>query len=101
MVNIKDQIDSIQEHFWKHNNTDNFYLRYIEEGTIEAVELCIYMYQMNITVQLWNSEDDPRQFWEEVNDYEPFYTFLQRKVNNCLHALTKLKEITNKLITDE
>ena len=101
MVTIKQEIEAIQEHLWEYNNTDNFYLRYIVEGTVEAVDLCIYTNQMNITVQLWDSENDPREFWEEVNDYEPFYTFLQRKINECLTTFNDLKVITNKFLYDE
>jgi hypothetical protein len=93
MKTIKDEIDEIQEWIYEKSNVENFFLRYIEEGNVEAIELCIYQHQMNITVQLWNSENEEREWIEEINDYEPFYTFLSRKITECLDSFTELKSL--------
>ena len=92
---IKEQLDDVQEQIFEHNNSNNFLLRYTEEGFVSAITLVIYQFGMDIEVQLWNSENEEREWIEECNDYEYFKTFLQRKVSDCLHSFTELKSILN------
>lgn len=91
--NLKDRIDVIQDRIYSKNNTENFFLRYIEEGEIEAIVLVIYQYQMNIEISLWDSENDEREWIEDNNDYEDFELFLKRKIEEVLLSLTELKSI--------
>ena len=91
--NLKNKIDIIQDRIYSKNNTENFFLRYIEEGNVEAIVLAIYQYQMNIEINLWNSENDEREWIEDKNDYEDFELFLKRKIEEVLLSLTELKSI--------
>ena len=93
MRSIKEQLDEVQMEIFKHNNCNNFLLRYTEEGFIEAISLVIYQYGMDIEVSLWNSENEQRELIDVKNDYEDLKTFLQRKVDDCLHSFTELKSI--------
>jgi hypothetical protein len=93
MINIKDAINSIQDEIYSKSACENFFLRYTEEGNIEAVTLVIYMYSMNIEILLWNSENEEREWIGDKNDYEDFKTFLLRKINEVKMSLTELKSI--------
>ncbi len=95
MNNIKEQIDKIQEEIDSKTNGENFYLRYIEEGFVQAISLIVYMYSMNIEISLWNSENEEREWVEETNDYEDFKTFLLRKINEAQMSLIELNSIIN------
>ena len=94
MKRIQDIVSDIQEKISEKSN-DNIFLEYSQFGYIEAVKLHIYMYQMDIEVSLWNSENEEREWIEEINDYEDFEAFLKRKVKDCLHAFTELRSILN------
>jgi len=40
---------------------------------------------------LWNSENDDREFNEELNDYEPFKPFIIKEFNSWIDNLSSLK----------
>lgn len=40
---------------------------------------------------IYNSQDDPREFYEDKNDYEPFEPFLRKKCNELISKLQKVK----------
>lgn len=99
MKKIQEVVGDIQEKISEKSN-DNIFLEYSQFGYIESVKLHIYMYQMDIEVSLWNSENEEREWIEEINDYEDFEVFLKRKVQDCLHAFTELRSILNEKETN-
>ena len=93
MEKIHEAISDINEKLFKKTGIPQFWLRYIEDGYEEAVQLMLQGFQMNIEIDLWNSENEEREWIEEKNDYEDFEVFLERKVQDCLHLFTELKSI--------
>jgi hypothetical protein len=92
MKNIQEIISNIQEKIFDKND-QNFFLEYSEFGYVQAVKLHLQIYSMNIQVDLWNSENEEREWIEEINDYEDFEVFLKRKIEEILMSFTELKSI--------
>jgi len=66
MKKIKDQVDELQELLFKSNEKDcPYFLRYIEEGYVESVDLMMYLQNSTVEVNIWNSENESREWLEE------------------------------------
>ena len=44
-----------------------------------------------INIQLYNSENNDREFIENKNDYEPLYTYLTRTYNDLKNLINNIK----------
>jgi len=57
-------------------------------------EYCTNGFMSSISIggfNIWNSEDDDREWIEEENDYEPFLPFIKNKFNELTDKLISLK----------
>jgi hypothetical protein len=55
--------------------------------TTDGASLLIEIYG----VQIWNDDEDDREFSEEKNEYEPLEPFLRKKINEELELIKKIK----------
>lgn len=53
------------------------------DGTSLLIEIC--------GTQIWNDDEDDREFSEEKNEYEPLEPFLRKKINEELELIKKIK----------
>lgn len=94
MSEIQNIVKAIQEKFFDNTATeDKYLLRYTEEAYIEAVELIVYEKDFQMKIQLWDSENEVREWIEEESDYEPFEDFLRKRLGKCVQSLCTAKII--------
>ena len=60
---------------------------YSSDGCSEIIEFA--------GIRLWHSDDDPRDFIEDANDYEDLYEFIRKTYNE------KLKELASRPIKNK
>ena len=70
------------ELFEKHNVTDLFFI-YSTSGFSEVI-----IFDERI---IWSSENDEREFIEEIHEYEDLLFFVKRKFNEYADYLQKIK----------
>lgn len=88
-MNILEVVDNINE---KISIEGDYCLAYIKHGYVEAIQLNIYMDDVNVEIDLWNDQDDSRNFDEVKNEYEDFEIFLKRKINEIIDKFKILKD---------
>lgn len=71
---------------------DNFmnFFTYETNGMYEAITLRIYFNNFQIKLNLWNSEADEREFYEELNEYEPLEDYIVRIYDSCVDKLQEV-----------
>jgi len=75
-------------------NTVNELNSELYEKFEECEELFYYSTNGNIDIigfgdtMLWNSEDDGREFNEEINDYEPLTPFIKKLFNQYIDRIS-------------
>ena len=90
---IKEERDRLEDILRDREDFDGFNLRFIQEGFVEAIELIMYIENIIVTITLWNSENDTREYNEDSNEYELLETFINRKllaVKSSIDNLSKL-----------
>lgn len=72
----------------------NEYIFSIEENSVRAFSYMTNGYSDAILFGeeiIWDSENDDREFIEELNDYEDFLPFIKRQFNNYINNIEKFK----------
>lgn len=70
---------------------------YSTTGLYESISFEVYVEDIRIKFDLWNSETDSREFNEEINEYEPLEDEILRLYDECIVKLLSIKEhIRNK-----
>jgi hypothetical protein len=92
MTEIEKEINDLEEQM----SLENYFIKYERCGFVENVSLVIIENQMDITIQLWCSEDDPRRWIESENSYESLKVFLKRKLTQASQSIGQFfNEIKN------
>jgi hypothetical protein len=81
---IIDLVDNIQGEIYEQTCGCEYYL-------IEVC-FCSGMCVINfLDIQIWNSDDDMREYDEVKDEYEPLGDFLRREINNEIKKLSQIK----------
>jgi hypothetical protein len=101
-MNLQEIIKDLQIDLDKNPKLeDKYYLVYSQMGwCMEAVEFVILIDDLNITFNLWDSENDSREWDDEANEYEDFKKFFIRKIEKSVKAF-KIVEDTLKNIHED
>lgn len=92
-MKIQEIVKDINEKLFDFYPDYSFFLDYVERGYIEFVLLHVCQNNINIEIGLWCSEDDPRRFNEDTNEYEDFEKYMKRKIKETIKSLKKLNRI--------
>ncbi len=76
-------IEEINEMFFsKIEHLDTMHqLSFVTDGYYQLIEFCDHV--------LWQSDEDPREFSEEKNEYEDLKTFIINEFNNFILELNE------------
>lgn len=86
--NIIKIVDEINEMFFdKIQNLNEIHqISFTTQGYYQIIQFCDHV--------LWTSEEDPREFFELINDYEDLKTFIIKEFNSFINDLQNLYKIT-------
>lgn len=96
MKDIKEQIEDIRylldDWFLKNNQVQfpEYYLEYSTAGYYESVRLIITGSDIELKINIWDSENYQLEFNDETNEYEPFKDLVIRKVKIAINKLNEL-----------
>ena len=86
---LKDRLwgkDAEKEHNFSH------YFSYIKNGYIESISLTVNEENFSINIDLWNSENDDREWIESINDYDDLFHHILWKYEKVISTLLELKK---------
>lgn len=78
--------DSEKEHNFSH------YFSYIKNGYVELISLTVNEGNFSANIDLWNSEDDDREWIESINEYDDLFHHVLRKYEKVISTLLELKK---------
>lgn len=90
-MNIQEIVNDIQNKIGNKTDKD-YYLQYTILGFTEAVDVVVLLHDTNVEINLWNSENDCREYLEN-GEYEDFEKFIKRKLKEVIDALREFKNI--------
>lgn len=82
--------DKIHGENAEHVNNLNHNFYYTDCGFAQSISLAINDEYFNVDINLWNSENDDREFIEAKNDYEPLEHFIIKRYNRFVGIVTEL-----------
>jgi hypothetical protein len=81
---IMDIIHELNCELYEQTNNDYIYLEYMTNSFAEVINF--------LGCQIWNSEDDCRNYIDEEKDIkEDLETYLRREINNWVSNINKIK----------
>jgi len=94
MSKIREEFESIREKI--SDESEDYILAFEEYGYVDSIHLYVNMNDINIKICIWDSDSEPRDFIEEINEYEPLEQYLIRKISEIITSLNKLRSILTK-----
>jgi hypothetical protein len=86
-MDIRQIVQELNEELYDDFSEETYLFSYTTIGYIGTISFS--------GITLWHSEDDEREFFEDVNDYEPMKAFLRRECNMLIDRLYGLKTPEN------
>jgi len=80
-----DAIDNINGDLFEKTDNESIIVELKTTGCVTIIEFC--------GISIWSSEDDDRQYIDQIDEYEPIEPFLRKKVNEVIETITKIKSI--------
>ena len=95
-MTVEQTLDKLQERLWGKNAEKEYNFHhsfiYTKQGHIEAISLQINEENFSIEMNLWNSENEDREWVEEKKDYEDLFYHILCKYKKAINRLLKLKK---------
>jgi len=82
-MNYLDLVQELNYDLWEEFQEDFYQFSYSSNGTVDLIKF--------EGLVLWCSEDDDREFFEDINDYEPIKPFIQKKYNDLIDRFYSFK----------
>lgn len=82
-TNYLEVVEELNQELYDKHKEEIYLFNYRSYGWCEAIffeDTC-----------LWDSDNDGREFIEEINDYEPLLPFIKKEFNKHIKHLSKLK----------
>jgi len=89
MSKAQETVELLNELFWEREEDHHHYFIYAQHGSIESISLNV---NYNVTIDLWNDQDDSRIWIEDFHEYEDLSIHILRELKK---AAKKLKEVSN------
>ena len=92
MNKIEEVVDNLNTRLWGMNGDKNLNhcFSYIKSGYIEAISLDLNFDYYSIKINLWNDDNDDREFNEKPQQYEDLEKFIVKKYKNILKDMSKI-----------
>lgn len=94
MNKIEEVVDNLNTRLWGMNgdeNTDHVFI-YTKAGYIESISLNLNFDYYSIKIDLWNDDNDDREFNEKPQQYEDLEEFIVKKYKNITKEMKKLNK---------
>lgn len=86
-------VEELQENIYKTENYENYFVGYTTAGYGEAINLIVLHNGIRAEINIWNSEDDYREYIEEKDDYEELTPYIKRRLKELITSLGTLNKI--------
>lgn len=89
-------VDRLMDRLWgkdaekEHNFSHSFI--YSKAGHIESISFQMNEENYSVNIQLWDSENDDREWIESINDYDNLFYHILRKYENVISSLLEIKK---------
>jgi len=95
-MKTEEVIDRLMGRLWgkdaekEHNFSHSFI--YSKAGHIESISLQMNEENYSANIELWNSENDDREWIESINDYDDLFYHILWKYEKVISSLLELKK---------
>lgn len=98
MNKIEEVVDSLNTRLWGMNGDENpnHVFIYTKAGYIESISLILSFDNHSIIIDLWNDDNDDREFSEKINEYEDLEKFIVKKYKSIVKEMKKLNKSLKK-----
>ena len=89
-------VDRLMDRLWgkdaekEHNFSHSFI--YSKAGYIESISFQMNEENYSVNIQLWDSENDDREWIESINDYDDLFYHILRKYEKVISTLLEIKK---------
>jgi hypothetical protein len=98
MNKIEEVVDNLNTRLWGMNGDENsnHVFIYTKVGYIENILLNLNFDYYSIKINLWNDDNDDREFNEKPQQYEDLEEFIVKKYKNITKEMKKLNKSLKK-----
>jgi hypothetical protein len=65
-------------------------LTYSTNGWAESIDIHIFVQNIEVKINFWDSENEQRKYIEEINDYESFDSLFDRTIKEVRQYLNRM-----------
>jgi len=95
-MKTEEVVDRLMGRLWgkdaekEHNFSHSFI--YSKAGYFESISLQINEENYSVNIELWNSENDGREWIESINDYDDLFYHILWKYEKVISSLLEIKK---------
>lgn len=82
-VNLEEVVRALNTELFETDGEENTQFEFTTTGFAQIITFG--------EMVVWSSEDDNREFFEDLNEYEPMETFIRKEFNKRIDHLATLK----------
>ena len=95
-MKTEEVVDRLMSRLWgkdaekEHNFSHSFI--YSKAGHIESISFQMNKENFSVNIDLWNSENDDREWIESINDYDDLFHHILWKYEKVISTLLEIKK---------